>query len=216
VSWRAPVDEDALRRRELVAAAYTFAYVVPLVGFAALLVALEPLTAPVAIVSLALAWVVPELFTYRGARVLLPAAAGREEPPERRAQGFLGDLLDHSQRELQRRTGLVLERGSLGAWLVGESGALLVRPGGRRVHTFCARATDDALPPSDRIAHLVLALREDEVGFSTVANHAFAGAFWRMWRRVRSDHRPGLAAARAAARRPGPSKKRSLVDKRSS
>jgi len=60
-------------------------------------------------------------------------------------------------------------------------------------------ATDDELPPSDRIAHLLLALREDEEGFATVANHAFAGAAWRVRRRLPGVMRPGLDAARRAA-----------------
>jgi hypothetical protein len=68
------------------------------------------------------------------------------------------------------------------------------------VHTFCVRATDPELPRSDRIAHLLLALREDETGFATVANHAFAGAAWRIRRRLRPAQRPALDAARAAAR----------------
>ena len=73
-----------------------------------------------------------------------------------------------------------MERGRLGVWLVGEAGALLVRPGGRRVHCFCVRATDPELPRSDRIAHLLLALRQDEIGFATVAttpSPARPGAF---------------------------------------
>ena len=81
-------------------------------------------------------------------------------------------------------------------WLVGEGGALLVTPGGRRVHCFCVAATDAELPPSDRIAHLLLALGEDEEGFATVANHAFAGAPWRVRRRLPAAMRPGLEAAR--------------------
>ena len=75
-----------------------------------------------------------------------------------------------------------MERGALGVWLVGEAGALLVR--GRRVHCWCVRVPDPDLPSSDRIAHLLLALREDEQGFATVANHAFAGARWRVRRRL--------------------------------
>ena len=67
----------------------------------------------------------------------------------------------------------MLERGAFGVWLVGEAGALLVR--GRRVHCWCVRATDPGLPSSDRIAHLLLALRADEAGFATVANHALRG-----------------------------------------
>ena len=63
-------------------------------------------------------------------------------PGEPVAQGFLGDLLGHDERRLQRDTGLALERGALGTWLVGEGGALLVTPGGRRVHCFCVGVTD--------------------------------------------------------------------------
>src|SRR5438093_648641 len=113
---------------------------------------------------------------------------------------LLGDLLGHRERELQRETGLALERGGFGVWLVGEGGALLLTPGGRRVHCFCVRVTDPELPPSDRIAHLLLALRSDEAGFTTVANHAFAGAPWRVRRRLPREMRPALAAAREAAR----------------
>ena len=86
-----------------------------------------------------------------------------------------------------------MERGTLGVWLVGEAGALLVR--GRRVHCWCVRATDPDLPSSDRIAHLLLALRADELGFATVANHAFAGARWRIRRRLPRAVRPALSAA---------------------
>ena len=115
------------------------------------------------------------------------------------AQGLLGDLLGHDERELQRDTGLALEYGQLGVWLLGEGGALLVSPGGRRVHCFCVGAVERELPPSDRIAHLLLALRVDEEGFATVANHAFAGAPWRVARRLPRRMRPALDAARLAA-----------------
>ena len=54
------------------------------------------------------------------------------------------------------------------------------------MHCFCVRTTEPELPPSDRVAHLLLALRVDEEGFATVANHAFAGR--------------ALAGARAACR----------------
>ena len=116
---------------------------------------------------------------------------------EATALGLLGDLVGHEARELHARTGLVIERGSLGVWLVGEAGALLVR--GRRVHCWCVRVPDPALPSADRIAHLLLALREDEQGFATVANHAFAGARWR----VRQAAAQGAAAG---ARRRGPTR----------
>ncbi len=88
----------------------------------------------------------------------------------------------------------------MGVWLVGEAGAILLPPGGRRAHCFCVRTTDRDLPPSDRIAHLLLALRTDEQGFATVANHAFCGAPWRVRRRLPEPMRPALDAARAAAR----------------
>ena len=115
------------------------------------------------------------------------------------AQGLLGDLLGHDARELQRQTGLAVEHGALGTWLIGEAGALLLTPDGKRVHCFCVSVTDAELPPSDRIAHLLLALRSDEIGFATVANHAFAGAPWRLRRRLTRDARTALAAARDGA-----------------
>jgi hypothetical protein len=75
-----------------------------------------------------------------------------------------------------------------------------VTAGGRRVHCFCVRVEDESLPPSDRIAHLLLALRTDELGFATVANHAFSGAPWRLRRRLPKEMRPALDAARRAAK----------------
>jgi len=202
VWWRRPLDESGLRLRERVSAAYTAVYCTPLIAAGVILLALEPLLVPVALVSWLHAWVIPELFAHRGARVVkpLPARAGDGGGPERAARGFLADLLGHRERELQATSGLALARAGLGVWLVGEAGALLVRPGGQRVHCFCARATDPALPRSDRIAHLLLALRQDEVGFATVANHAFAGASWRVRRRLELVQRPALAAARELSR----------------
>jgi hypothetical protein len=145
------------------------------------------------------AWIIPELYAFRGANVARPKGP-RHSDAEPVALGLLGDLLGHEQRDLQRSTGLALERGELGIWLVGEGGAVLVAPGGRRVHCFCVAATDRELPPSDRIAHLLLALRADEQGFATVANHAFSGARWRLRRRMDARQRPALAAAARVAR----------------
>jgi len=158
----------------------------------------EPLTAPVALACLAHAWIIPELYAFRGASVVRPKGP-RNEGAEPVAQGLLGDLLGHEQRARQRETGLALEPGELGTWLVGEAGALLVTPDGRRVHCFCVRVPEPGLPPSDRVSHLLLALRSDESGFATVANHAFAGAPWRVRRRLPAAMRPALDAARAAA-----------------
>ncbi len=146
------------------------------------------------------AWAIPELYAARGAGAVKPRSASGAEP-EQVALGLLGDLVGHRAREVYARTGLILERGRLGVWLVGEAGALLVRPGGRRVHCYCVRATGPGLPPSDRVAHLLLALRTDEPGFATVANVAFSGARWRVRRRLAMPAREALDAAGAQARR---------------
>jgi hypothetical protein len=92
---------------------------------------------------------------------------------------------------------LVTERGALGTWLVGEQGAVLVR--GNRVHCYCVRVDDPDLPRADRIAHLLLALREDEAGFATVANEAFSGVPWRLKRRLPRHQRPAVDAAMSTA-----------------
>jgi hypothetical protein len=199
VAWRRRTDDRSLLLRERISAGYTTLYVTPLVAVAAGLLWLEPFLFPVSLLALAHAWVIPELFANRGAgvvRVTHPVSTGAAEHV---AQGLLADLLGHEERELQRRTGLALERGELGVWLLGDAGALLVRPGGRRVHTWCVRVADPDLPRADRVAHLLLALREDEQGFATVANHAFAGATWRIRRRLAPVRRPALDAAVAAA-----------------
>jgi hypothetical protein len=195
VWWRRRLDEGGLRLRERLSFAYTTVYCTPLIAAGFILIALEPLLFPVSLIAWLHAWVIPELFAYRGTRVVFPLEGVGATKPEQVAQGLLGDLLKHDERALQRETGLALERGSLGIWLVGEAGALLVRPGGRRAHCFCARVTDPNLPRSDRIAHLLLALREDEVGFATLANHAFAGATWRVRRRLRKHQRRALGVA---------------------
>jgi hypothetical protein len=177
----------------------TVAHTVPYLAASGVLLWLEPLSAPVAFVLLVHAWAIPELYAKRGAAVLRRrprAAAG----PERTALGLLGDLIGHQSRELYARTGLVLERGALGVWLLGEAGAILVRPGGRRVHCWCVHVEDAALPSADRIAHLLLALRTDEQGFATVANLAFSGGRGRVRRRLHPSLRPALDAAAAAAR----------------
>jgi hypothetical protein len=113
---------------------------------------------------------------------------------------MLADLIDGEAYELHARSGLVLERGRLGTWLVAEAGALLVRPGGRRVHCYCVSVRERELPSADRIAHLLLALRCDETGLATVANQAFSGATWRLRRRLVRPARVGLDAAVAVAR----------------
>ena len=166
VAWRRPVDARALRARERLWTLSTAAYSVPFVATAGILVGVEPWLAPVAALSLVHGWAIPELHANRGAKVVRPRRRSGEVA-EATALGLLGDLVGHEARELHARTGLVMERGGLGVWLVGEAGALLVRPGGRRVHCWCVRVDDPSLPSADRTAHLLLALREDETGFAT-------------------------------------------------
>ncbi len=179
----------------------TVAHVVPFIAVAVVLMLLQPLAFPVAAIALVHAWIIPELYAARGAGVVRPksrAAAG----PERVALGLLGDLVGHEARELHAQTGLAIERGRLGTWLVAEAGALLVRPRRSRrrpglVHCYCVRVPAPELPSADRVAHLLLALRADEQGFATVANLAFAGAPWRLRRRLPAAMAPALDRAAA-------------------
>jgi hypothetical protein len=200
VHWRPRVDAQRLRRTDALWTTTTVAHVVPFVAAGAALLAVQPLAAPVTLASLAHAWVIPELYAQRGANVVRPKASRASEEAEARSVGLLGDLVGHEARELHARTGLVLERGTLGVWLVGPAGALLVRPGARRVLCYCVGVNDPELPSGDRIAHLLLALRSDERGFATVANLAFSGARWRVRRRLTAAMRPALEAGAAAAR----------------
>jgi len=215
VHWRPIVDEQRLNRTAALWTATTTAHVVPFIGAGALLFAVQPIALPVTLASFAHAWVIPELYAHRGANVVKPKRSKAPAGAERVSVGLLGDLVGHEARDLHARTGLVLERGELGVWLVGPAGALLVRPGGRRVHCYCVRVNtrsgsgttatrpasgDPDLPSGDRIAHLLLALRSDERGFATVANLAFSGARWRVRRRVDPSVRPALDAAARSAR----------------
>jgi len=194
VYWRPRLDAARLRRREQGWTASTLAHTIPFLGVAVVMMLLEPLSFPVAGIAVAHAWGIPSLYANRGALVVKPRARAGAAA-EQTALGLLGDLLGHSARDLHARTGLAPERGALGTWLVGEAGALLVRPGGRRVDCWCVKVDAD-LPSADRTAHLLLALREDEAGFATVANLAFGGAAWRVRRRLPAAMRPALDAAR--------------------
>jgi hypothetical protein len=199
VRWRRRADSDSLRRAGRLWTLSTAAHAAPFVVAALVLGLASPVLAPFALLCLAHAWAIPELYAARGARVA-KRVAGDRDGSECVALGLLGDLVDHRARELHARSGLMLERGALGVWLIGEAGALLVRPGGRRVHCYCVKVTDAKLPPSDRLAHLLLALRTDELGFATVANLAFSGACWRVRRRLAPAVRVALAAAVRSAR----------------
>ena len=206
VHWRPRVDDARLRHLGGLWTLTMVGHVVPFAAAAALLVWLQPLALPVALACLAHAWVIPELYAQRGANVVRPRGRAAEDP-ERRAVGLLGDLVGHEARALHGRTGLVLEHGRLGIWLVGEAGAVLLHGRRRRAYCYCVkvdgRAVADAtgadeLPSGDRIAHLLLALRADEQGFATVANLTFAGARWRLRRRLGAPMRPALDAAAAS------------------
>jgi hypothetical protein len=206
VHWRPRASGRRLQRVGRIWTGWTVVHTVPFIATAVGLMLLQPLAFPVAAVSLLHAWIIPELYAQRGANVVRPrrgsarpdACAGAESA----AISLVGDLVGHDARECYHETGLVLERGRLGVWLVGQAGALLVGPGGRRVHCYCVKVNEPSLPPSDRVAHLLLALRADEEGFATVANLAFSGARWRVRRRLDASQRPALAgAAGLAARR---------------
>lgn len=199
VPWRSRVDQTALRRSARRWTLCTAAHTVPLIATAVILAALGPVTIPVGLILLGHAWAIPELYAARGAKVIR-RRDGADDGAEAVALGLLGDLLDHRTRDLLARTGLVLEQAGLGVWLLAPAGALLIPPGGRRVLCYCVGVSDRELPPSDRTAHLLLALREDEAGLATVANLAFAGAPWRLRRRLGAPARAGLdEAARLAA-----------------
>ena len=83
--------------------------------------------------------------TPRAGRTSCARRAGRApagEGPRRRRSGCSATCSGHDARDLPARTGLVLEPGRLGTWLVGPAGALLVRRGrlGRpRVDCWCVR-----------------------------------------------------------------------------
>ena len=193
VYWRPRADGERLDRRGRLWTLTTVAHIVPFVLTAALLCALSWAALPVALACLAHAYVIPALYAQRGANVVRPRPKRTTAAAEQTALGLLGDLVGHDARELHAQTGLVMERGKLGTWLVGEGGALLVR--GRKVWCYCVQVRHPDLPSADRIAHLLLALRSDEQGFATVANLAFAGSPRRVRARMRDSMRPALDRA---------------------
>jgi hypothetical protein len=209
--WRRRVDEARLRRDGRLWTLWT-ATVVVTFAVPGVLLWLEPLTFPVVALSFAHGWIIPSLQARRGVRAVVPIGsersvarrAGGGGPAERAALGLLGDLVGHGERDLLAETGLALQRGRLGVWLVGETGAIMVRPGGRRADCWCVRVAEAGdLPSGDRVAHLLLALREDEGNFATVANLSFSGATWRVRRKLPTRSRPALDRARELARSGG-------------
>jgi hypothetical protein len=207
--WRPRTNASTLRRHERRWTAWTgwvvFVFTAPGVA----LIAIEPLTFPAALLCFAHAWAVPWIQARRGATWIVPIGSersaarrkDRDSGAESAALGLLGDLVGHGQRDLLAATGVAVEPGSLGTWLVGEQGAILVRPGGRRLDCWCVRVAEHGdLPAGDRVAHLLLALREDEAGFAKVANFGFSGAQWRVRRHLPERARPALDAARTHAK----------------
>jgi hypothetical protein len=197
--WRRRASERSLEKEGRIWTLWSVGVVLTVGLPAALLVWIQPLAFPVSAIFLAHGIAVLHLQARRGARGVKPIGPA-QDPPARAALGLLGDLVTHDRRDLVGQTGLALEQGRLGTWLVGQEGAVLVRPGGRRVHCFCVRVGEAGdLPPADRVAHLLLALREDEEGFATVANRNFSGATWRLRTQMPERARPALQRARAAA-----------------
>jgi hypothetical protein len=197
--WRRRASGRSLAREGRIWTLWSAGILITFAAPAALLIWIEPLAAPVSAIFLGHGLAVLHLQARRGARGVKPIGDAAT-PADRAALGLLGDLVGHEARDLIDQTGVALERGRLGAWLVGQEGAILVRPGGHRVHCFCVRVGEGGdLPAADRVAHLLLALREDEEGFATVANRNFSGATWRVRRELPERARLSLSRARRAA-----------------
>src|SRR5919202_2314953 len=97
VPWRERASAHTLRRRGQLWTLTTVAHVVPFVAAAAVLLALNPISLPVALAAIAHAWIIPELYAFRGANVVRRKRT-QDKGPERVAQGLLGDLLGHEER----------------------------------------------------------------------------------------------------------------------
>jgi hypothetical protein len=193
--WRRRTSEKSLEKEGRIWTLWSVGVIVTFSLPAGLLIWIQPLAFPVAAIFIGHGIAVLHLQARRGARGVKPIG-DPETRPEQTALGLLGDLVGHDTRELLKETGLALQRGRLGSWLIGQEGAILVRPGGHRVHCFCVRVGDGGeLPAADRVAHLLLALREDEEGFATVANRNFSGARWRLRLELPKRVRPALRQA---------------------
>jgi hypothetical protein len=198
--WRRRTSERTLSREGRVWTLWSIGIVVTFGVPAAMLIWIQPLAFPVSAIFLGHGIAVLHLQARRGARGVKPIGAA-DDAAERTALGLLGDLVGNDSRQLLTDSGLALQGGRLGAWLIGQEGAILVRPGGHRVHCFCVRVSEATdLPPGDRVAHLLLALREDEEGFGTVANRNFSGATWRLRMQLTKRSRPALRRAQHRAR----------------
>ena len=139
--WRPDASERSLRRAGFGWTAWTVWVVFIFSAPGIVLLAIEPLTFPAAAICFAHAWAIPWLQARRGARQAVPIGAARSasrcERADRRAEGvalgLLGDLVGHRQLELLAASGMALERGKVGVWLLGEQGAFCLRSRGRRI-----------------------------------------------------------------------------------
>jgi hypothetical protein len=204
--WRERATESTLVRDGRRWTLWTIGVLVTFGAPAAIVLALNLWLFPVALLLVAHGLLICRLQAGRAVTSVVPLDTSGDEAEdpgaEAAALGLLGDLLGHRERDLMQRSGLALQHGRLGIWLLGQRGALLVRPGGRRVFSYCVRVSEsEDLPAGDLVAHLLLAVREDEEGFATVANLGFSGAVWRCRVRMQPRLRLALDEARAAARR---------------
>ena len=71
-------------------------------------------------------------------------------------------------------------------------------PGGRRVFCWCVRVPEPALPSADRIAHLLLALRDGRGGLRHRRQPRLQRRAWRLRRRLRRAADAACARRRAA------------------
>src|ERR687885_1985223 len=90
VPWRERASDATLVRRGHWWTAYTIGHVVPFVAAAAVLMMLNPIALPVSLACFAHAWIIPELYAFRGANVVRRKRA-KDERAEQVAQGLLGD-----------------------------------------------------------------------------------------------------------------------------
>src|SRR5438105_11937361 len=105
VPWRPLADARRLDRLGLMWTGWTIAHTLPFIAVAVALMSLQPLALPVALVAIAHAWIIPELYAQRGANVVRPrstAGPGKaaRHPAEGIAAGLLGDLVGHAPRDL--------------------------------------------------------------------------------------------------------------------
>ncbi len=197
--WRRRASERSLEKEGRIWTLWSVGVIVTFGLPAALLVWIEPLAFPVSAIFLGHGLAVLHLQARRGARGVKPIGEGNSGRSVRR-WGCSVTLSGTTRAICRARPGWRSSAGgSERGWWASE-GAILVRPGGHRVHCFCVRVGEAGdLPPGDQVAHLLLALREDEEGFATVANRNFSGATWRLRRQLPERARPALQRARAAA-----------------